>query len=567
MPVYAQPGYRTPSHGGGPTIDPGTDTGFYEGEVVGSNAEAVEEVANQGETESQTPLLDEIVVGSEAFTALPPDQQVAMFQQMVEARGGEWADGAGELNLIGVRGMSVDGTMHDNSEAAYDDTMYAVRMVEGPDGELVPEIHAFPVTTDYGNANPHTHDADGRLMVPGSYELTINPNATPDADFDDKGHFFALNQSWSETIPWALDADGDRRVDPEETQGTDRYGFAIHPGGDQDAPVGDWSWGCQVIPSTGPDGATPYADFYQLLTEDPRWDASRGQTQGETMGYTLVDSSELTTPDPAVFADEVAEGDAPPSLDGLDPKLQAEFEALAEDPLMQQLAGSQGFVDLLTDGTIDGASGVYRDYGGERTEAEATGRAFSKLGDDMEAGNKCLAFVSGAWAYGRDELNPTPYRGGDPATADQAWEYNLANAEDAENATQLGEAAIRSDAASWDLPAGSPVFFDDGVEGSPGHVAIATGQFTEDGEPILITTYYGEEREADGSYPVRLATLSEIEGAVEGRTVSGYIQMGTEGEASTVVQVAYEEAAEEEQPAPPVAPPTTTGRGGLQRVE
>lgn len=280
-----------------PLLDPGTGGGGYQPAPDTSNNAAAQDLP-AADTSTETPTLDAIDPGSPEWAELSPEDQYAIFQDMVESRDGEWATGENELNLIGVRGMTPDGEFHDNAEDAYNDTIYSVRMVEGPDGELIPDIQAFPITTDYGNANPHTGDASGRLMVPGAYDLTINPNMAVDAEFDEGG-FFALNQSWGETIPWALDADGDRQVDADETTGDDRYGFAIHRGGDMDDPIGDWSWGCQVIPSTGPDGATPYADFFDLLQDDPR------NVSGDidnTIGYTLVDSGELDSnqPEPAV---------------------------------------------------------------------------------------------------------------------------------------------------------------------------------------------------------------------------------------------------------------------------
>lgn len=228
-------------------------------------------------------------------------------------------------------------------------------------------------------------------------------------------------------------------------------------------------------------------------------------------------------------------------LEGLDPELQASIEAFGDDPLMAELLASPGFVESLTGVPIYGDDGVYG-YGSFHTGEQALAKATHRLGEDMEVDNACLAFVSGAYSFTTNELNPPPYRGDTPATADQAWEYNLANANDEDHATALGETVYRDEAGEWDLPAGAPVFFDDGEEGSPGHVAIATGEFTEDGEPIFITTYYGEERTEEEGYPVSLATLSDIEGAVDGRTMSGFVQMPTEeGGAATVVPVSYDE--------------------------
>lgn len=251
-------------------------------------------------------------VGELDLEAMNPTQLYNYLHDLVLRSGGEFTEEDLEVNLIGIRGMNAEGETHDNAlgedgKAHYDDTIYAVRMVDGK-----PEVYTFAATTDYGDRSDLLEtgfgydDPDGEreylLLAEGSYQMYMNGNIMSMDEDDLKMHALREGSSRSlEPVTSVLDVDRDRQVDPEELENNsyNYQGINMHVGGRyDDTKVDSWSAGCQVIPraprdeAKAPEGVYFYDTFLQLLQEDPR---AAGAIKGENpyVNYTLANAENL----------------------------------------------------------------------------------------------------------------------------------------------------------------------------------------------------------------------------------------------------------------------------------
>lgn len=253
-------------------------------------------------------------VGEVDLASMNPTEQYNYLHDLVLRSGGTFTEADLEVNLIGIRGMNVEGETHDNGLgedglAAYDDTIYAVRMVDGK-----PEVYTFAATTDYGDrsdlqeTNFGYDDPDGEreylLLADGSYDMYMNSNITTMSATDLQAHALREGRSYVEgqnPATSVLDVDRDRQVDPEELENHSyqHQGINVHVGGRyDDAKVDSWSAGCQVIPraprdaANGVDGVSYYDTFLRLLQEDPRAAEANKGTNAH-VGYTLATAQNL----------------------------------------------------------------------------------------------------------------------------------------------------------------------------------------------------------------------------------------------------------------------------------
>ncbi len=253
-------------------------------------------------------------VGELDLEAMNPTQLYNYLHDLVLRSGGEFTEEDLEVNLIGIRGMNTDGEFHDNAlgedgKAHYDDTIYAVRMVDGK-----PEVYTFAATTDYGDRSDLLEtgfgydDPDGEreylLLADGSYQMYMHGNIANLTENDLNSH--ALHEGWGwvegqESATSVLDVDRDRQVDPEELENNsyEHQGINVHVGGRaDDSKVDSWSAGCQVIPraprdeANAQEGVYYYDTFLELLQEDPR---AAGAIKGEnpSVTYTLASAQNL----------------------------------------------------------------------------------------------------------------------------------------------------------------------------------------------------------------------------------------------------------------------------------
>jgi len=216
---------------------------------------------------------------------------------------------------------------------------------------------------------------------------------------------------------------------------------------------------------------------------------------------------------------------APP----MDEDVAAHLATWSDDPLVASVLGSVDVWEALgraDEQVTEGFDVQHPGWTAGITPDQALNAALLRLGT-MRGDSQCLAFVSSMFGNRNPALND-----GNPEQTALGQFQGLQSNEDVVQ-EEVGRTEIGAA-----MPPGAVVFFDD-HDGGPGHVAIYTGATTEDGEPILITTWYGQEDEqhAGGQAPVRLATLSEIEGGHEGRTTAGYVVVGEDLESSVVVTV------------------------------
>lgn len=252
-------------------------------------------------------------VGEVDLAAMDPTQLYNYLHDLVIRSGGEFTEEDMEVNLIGIRGMNVEGETHDNSLgedglASYDDTMYATRMVDG-----VPEVYTFAATTDYGDRQDLIgttygyDDPDGEreylLLADGSYNMYMHTNMQNLAADNLDAHALHEGYGWvegQEPATSVLDVDRDRQVDPEELEdhSYEHQGINVHVGGRYDDPrVYSWSAGCQVIARAPRDeanaveGVSYYDTFLDLMQADPR--AAEASTGNASVGYTLATAQNL----------------------------------------------------------------------------------------------------------------------------------------------------------------------------------------------------------------------------------------------------------------------------------
>jgi hypothetical protein len=242
-----------------------------------ADAEDPEQEAAAAET-ADPPAAQETQTLPADFNKMSPEQQYNYLHDVaVSMAGGDesvWRTGDKEVNLIGIRSFT-DGQAHDQQANKYDDTIYAVRMVDGK-----PEVYAFqgsvdagkdPGGTKFGYDGPEghgfSHVADGSY-APGTFVKTGGGHWGVDTVLGQAGDL-KINVDFNNDAV----IEDNERINKTEGAG---WGIFFHPGG-QGENVGSWSAGCQVIK---PD---QYGTFQHLLQDDPNM----------KFGYTLVDGHNL----------------------------------------------------------------------------------------------------------------------------------------------------------------------------------------------------------------------------------------------------------------------------------
>jgi hypothetical protein len=225
------------------------------------------------------------------FNEMSPEEQYNYLHDVFVAMAGgdesQWLTGNREVNLIGIRSWQ-DGQATSQQANKYDDTIYAVRLVDGK-----PEVYAFDATVDAGVDPGGTGfgytDPNGRFH--GYSHLADGFYAQGTFTEGGGGHWgvdTVLRQSGNVRIN--VDMNNDAIIEENERLGITEgagWGICFHPGGSGEN-VGSWSAGCQVI------RREQYGLFQQLLQESPN----------SSYAYALIDSSNL----PQVDANHVAVG-------------------------------------------------------------------------------------------------------------------------------------------------------------------------------------------------------------------------------------------------------------------
>ncbi|MCD4784497.1 MAG: hypothetical protein K8T10_11805 [Candidatus Eremiobacteraeota bacterium] len=262
--------------------------------------------------EEEERINNNVDAGNEVNGASPPDfnkmttqEQYDYLQDVVvqQADGDEsaWKTGEGEVNLVGIRSWE-DGQPGGREGDAYNDTIYAARMVNGE-----PRIDSFNASVDGGVWNPSTAQNRGfgyrengewkgiSHIADGFYRDNWVKGGVPGSDL-------GLRQAGDIRIH--ADSNSDGVIQNNERLGADingdgigdgvtvgsSWGIQFHPGGNG-TNVGQASAGCQVI------HGSEYDKFKQIISDAPN----------SRFSYTLIDSANL----PPVGAQHAFDGTPP----------------------------------------------------------------------------------------------------------------------------------------------------------------------------------------------------------------------------------------------------------------
>ncbi|MBN2358939.1 MAG: peptidoglycan-binding protein [Deltaproteobacteria bacterium] len=193
------------------------------------------------------------------------------YQALVKQAGGKWRSGVNEVNIVGLRGQSVDGARNHNTFNQWNDTIAYIW--KGRDGKM--HVREFRATTDPGFTGGTGVDAngDGRLDVahlrPGSYPYNLGYH---------RGLYGAGNPGYNLQVDRDTNHDGHiSRAERAASKRRDDRGYGINMHWGDGYVVGPYSAGCQVIKGS-------YDYFRSHVT--PLMELNRGQ-----MYYTLIDRS------------------------------------------------------------------------------------------------------------------------------------------------------------------------------------------------------------------------------------------------------------------------------------
>ncbi len=193
------------------------------------------------------------------------------YRSLVTANKGHWRTGVNEMNIVGLRGESVDGKRHGNAFNQWNDTLAFVW--KGTDGKM--HVREFRGTTDPGQKYGDGRDANGDGVLdiahlrPGSYPYHLGTH---------HGVSGAGNPNYN--LPVFRDTNHDGQISAAEEAASKKrgdVGYAINLHWGDGATVGGWSLGCQVVKGS--------QSFFQSNVT-PLMKMNRGQ-----MYYTLIDRS------------------------------------------------------------------------------------------------------------------------------------------------------------------------------------------------------------------------------------------------------------------------------------
>jgi hypothetical protein len=227
----------------------------------------------------------------------PVNERYDLYERIVTERNGVWRSGPGEVNVIGVRGMT-DGKQVANVAGRANDTI-AVAWLDKDGGKHVAE---FRGSVDPGRGKPENPRGMAHL-VDGSYEYKLGRHAhhkpanqelarremsaymggAPDrkdlVKFHRNGYDALVQKS-----PVAVYRDTDRwgpgrgTIQPREMV-EERGDFGIHMHYTHEG--NPWSQGCQVVA-----GARGYVEFMRVV---------KGGSNTDAVPYTVVDASKVAS--------------------------------------------------------------------------------------------------------------------------------------------------------------------------------------------------------------------------------------------------------------------------------
>lgn len=192
------------------------------------------------------------------------DELAARIARAMETRGYRVDKGPGEVNVVYVEGMDLDGTPNANRPNAYDDLRIVLRF-DGGKPCIAGKWHA---TTQPGRRLTQNPVAGARLHGAAIIELGQQRAWTVDLH---NGAYEALCQRGG-VVTVARDANKDHRRDGDKRT-TGWYGINQHHGYDSPRDnIGAHSAGCLVTPRV-----KDHEAFMRIVKSDPRYIADPGR--------------------------------------------------------------------------------------------------------------------------------------------------------------------------------------------------------------------------------------------------------------------------------------------------
>jgi hypothetical protein len=177
-----------------------------------------------------------------------------------EERGYSLDRGTGEINLVGIEGMNLDGTPNEDQPNVFNDLIGCLIFENGQ-----PRFSCLYVgTTEPGRY----YTVKKVLSAKGAARLELGQQRCWQTGPHGKTKYEALVQTGA---PVKVRRDGDKDFSREgDVLDTGYFGVNIHHGGDNPInDIGRYSAGCQVIRST-----RDFDKFMQIVKSDPRWQAN-----------------------------------------------------------------------------------------------------------------------------------------------------------------------------------------------------------------------------------------------------------------------------------------------------
>ena len=258
--------------------------------------------------------------------------QYAVLAKLYEARGGKMRYGEGEINVIGVRGLDnrgpLKGKVGTEEFSRYNDTIF-VLVTEG--GE--PKVYDY-----YASTQPGVVTGGRGILAKGLFDYQIGGHLLSSAAYKqyNVGREIGGGSSSFRTFEENKDTDGlltDENIwDDLGLTGKDRTeenlaqkitssrdGYNIHAGGvGEHSSVGEWSRGCQVMPTRYAlhDDTSAYSDghlehYFEHFKRKLNFSVEEGEGQEKTIRkvnkdfqYALTDVRDLVN---VINGDEISE--------------------------------------------------------------------------------------------------------------------------------------------------------------------------------------------------------------------------------------------------------------------